>query len=142
MLVWLGRHFFTKSQSIGQISTLCSPPLPLPSPSLLFFVLPRARTETTMELSKLSGWGEERPWVESNGKHGHKCGWLGPRKRSQRRLRRASTKFRKTLSYPQKPCQPAFCSPVTGPTLLDPFRTLLPTPADIFFFHLFFIFSI
>lgn len=30
---------------------------------------------------------------------------------------RASTKFRKTLSCPQKPCQPAFCSPVIGPRL-------------------------
>lgn len=28
------------------------------------------------------------------------------------------TKFRKTLSYPQKPCRPAFCSPVTGPPSL------------------------
>lgn len=28
------------------------------------------------------------------------------------------TKFRKTLSYPQKPCWPAFCSPVTGPPSL------------------------
>ena len=28
------------------------------------------------------------------------------------------TKFRKTLSYPQKPCRPAFCSPVIGPPSL------------------------
>lgn len=54
------------------------------------------------------------------------------------------TKFRKTLSYPQKPCRLAFCSPVTvsvtplslGGEDRSKFRTLLPTLAGISSFHL------